>query len=93
MKESTCYKKALRLQAKEIIKWLYVETHTAVSHEHVLCVIWVWFQVCFMIYSLSFVFNLSDVFHFDINFTFASYFWIQFESQFWFWLILFKNVL
>jgi hypothetical protein len=28
MKESTCYKKALKLQAKEINKWLSIETHT-----------------------------------------------------------------
>jgi hypothetical protein len=80
MKESTGYKKALRLQAKEIAKWFYVDFHTTLNHEHVLCVIWVRFQVCFMIYSSSFVFNLSDVFHFDISFTFASYYWIKFES-------------
>jgi hypothetical protein len=39
MKESIGYKKALRSQAKETTKRLYVKTHLAISHEHILCAI------------------------------------------------------
>jgi hypothetical protein len=35
------YNKVHRSQANETTKWLYVETHLAISDEHVLCAIWV----------------------------------------------------